>query len=1190
MEYVKLIEKFFEWYVVDDHKNYENTVEYKKFSKEYFGSLNDEEFVDLMFNFCQEGGKIQSGGYRYAGKFKKSIEQNIQGFRKLVSNIYDEDLDLEDWWNRANSFDYFGKGVRSILLHRCKPDKYAIFNNKSRRAFQILGLFPQKMRSNDFEYGLINKAVKDLIDKNPERLNLYKADAITHFMLGTDEGKKAMLEIGIDISTEHKDLEKYLKLYKDFKNMPEYDEKYKWDFLEKNRNVFTNQDNLYKDIKNVNKENLSPFEWRTPKYGMLASQKPDELWIVLKNLYNEDADLEKRVNDFIKDIGKLIKLIPEWKSKGASGGAVESAAYFLSLKNSNKYLLFSKLTPFKNFQKKFHLPQVLSDSSNRGKQYSGWVQYCKNELMPLMEEALDEPMSMLDCQDFIWCLDSYDYFKDSDEKINYWIFQANPLMWDIIKALENENVKTWQVNQHKKKIKKGDKFILYVTGENAGIYGTGIVDSDVFKRTDMDVEKEYSIDGFGQKKIDRVEVSIGHLWVNNPILKNEILEHRKLEKLQIGNQGTNFSATKKQYEEIIKMREKVEPSDIKFWIYAPGEKAKKWDSFYNKGIMAIGWDKLGDLNNFESREQIQEELKSKYKFDKEPYNNSLACFEFWKTVKKGDIIISKRGKTEYIGYGIVESDYYFNESTDNYKSQRKVKWVKKGVWKEKGGTIVLKTLTDITKYPDYVEKLKKLIGIEIKEEKMDSKSIPINLILYGPPGTGKTFKLKDYFPNFTSKEKLQTKEEYQDDIVTDMSWWEVIAVVLIDLWEAKVMEIFNHPLLQAKNRNSNTKTPQNTIWAHLQMHTKYECENVKYSNRIEPLIFSKSIDSTWSIDKKFIENSIPQLLDTLHKYKNFNPEQKINKRYEFITFHQSYSYEEFIEGLKPQRTEDESQADNIIYDIVPGVFKNIANRARKDPENNYALFIDEINRGNISKIFGELITLIEEDKRAGNENEMTVTLPYSGEQFSVPNNIYIIGTMNTADRSIAMIDTALRRRFEFKEIMPDTNLLAGVTIEGIKINLLLEEINKRIEFLYDRDHAIGHSYFLELKKNGTYKDLCDVFINKIIPLLQEYFFDDWEKIQIVLGDHIRQFNDKGGKESMVFDDEINNYRIIQSVVFEEKKVLGFDHEDYEDLLTYRVNQKLATGKISPYVFKKIYNKDTYKEINLKSEEKEKVEQ
>lgn len=249
-------------------------------------------------------------------------------------------------------------------------------------------------------------------------------------------------------------------------------------------------------------------------------------------------------------------------------------------------------------------------------------------------------------------------------------------------------------------------------------------------------------------------------------------------------------------------------------------------------------------------------------------------------------------------------------------------------------------------------------------------------------------------------------------------------------------------------------------------------------------------------------------------------------RIKFTTFHQSFSYEDFVEGIRPvivdkygKESSSAHAETNVIYRVYDGVFKTFCDRAAKNPFVNYVAVIDEINRGNISKIFGELITLIEDTKRG-----TAVTLPFSQREFIVPENVFILGTMNTADRSIAMLDTALRRRFDFTEMMPVPELLKNCG--EIDLCEMLTAINQRIEYYYDREHTIGHAYFMN--KNGSIRDigtLRKIFNNRIIPLLQEYFFDDYEKIRLVLNDENTFIETIQPKYIRTFDSDQNIYRI-----------------------------------------------------------------
>jgi 5-methylcytosine-specific restriction protein B len=233
------------------------------------------------------------------------------------------------------------------------------------------------------------------------------------------------------------------------------------------------------------------------------------------------------------------------------------------------------------------------------------------------------------------------------------------------------------------------------------------------------------------------------------------------------------------------------------------------------------------------------------------------------------------------------------------------------------------------------------------------------------------------------------------------------------------------------------------------------------------------------------------------------------RRFEFITFHQNYSYEDFVEGIRPVVRPDGSVA----YEVRPGVFRRVCERAKADPGRRYAMFIDEVNRGNIAKIFGELITLLEPDKRALYDasgrlvSGLEATLPYSGEAFGVPANLDVVGTMNTADRSIALLDAALRRRFEFEELVPVPNALTGADGKGgipdgegdeIDLRCLLETINRRITHLAHRDQTIGHASLVRVR---DFPALRRVLTREIVPFLQELFYDDWRRIRLVLADH-----------------------------------------------------------------------------------------
>jgi len=436
------------------------------------------------------------------------------------------------------------------------------------------------------------------------------------------------------------------------------------------------------------------------------------------------------------------------------------------------------------------------------------------------------------------------------------------------------------------------------------------------------------------------------------------------------------------------------PEEVGYWIYAPGEDSYKWDEFFKLGIMGIEWDDMGDLKSYPTKAAMKVKMKALYGKEFSYINDALATWQFANELKTGDIVYVKRGRYKIIGRGVVASAYVFDASRNDFQQTRKVNWTHNGEW-EHPGQAAMKTLTDITVYTDYVQKLEALF-FDLAEP---PKPQPVN-----PPYT-------------------------EDDFLSEVFLEEESYQTLVTLLKQK-----KNIILQGAPGVGKT----------------FAAKRLAYSVMGE----------------------------------------RDASRVMMVQFHQSYSYEDFIMGYRP--TKDG-------FELTNGPFYEFCKTAQDDDERDYFFIIDEINRGNLSKIFGELLMLIEKDKRGE-----TLRLLYSNELFSVPKNIFIIGMMNTADRSLAMIDYALRRRFAFFELAPafdsdgfKTTMEQNATptfwaLTG-QIKALNEFISKE-EALGD-GFRIGHSY-LCTDCEITEEWLRNVVTYELLPLLNEYWFDEKEKVEL----------------------------------------------------------------------------------------------
>ncbi|MDR1857304.1 MAG: EVE domain-containing protein [Desulfovibrio sp.] len=573
---------------------------------------------------------------------------------------------------------------------------------------------------------------------------------------------------------------------------------------------------------------------------------------------------------------------------------------------------------------------------------------------------------------------------------NAWIFQSNPKYYDLISAIENYEVMYFTCNQYIDKILAGDNVYFWVSGKNAGIVGTGKTRNAPERKKEPFEADSYTKDSGYMKAGTQyiVEVEITRKFTNNRILRETLMQDQRTSGLSIIKQaaGTNFFVTKEEEQAIEDIIANAVKSDRRYWIYSPGARSKYWDEFYDNGIMGIGWEDMGDLSKYSSREEIQNALADKSDGDAIPTNSSLALWQFVHVVKIGDIIFAKQGRNTIIGRGVVKSDYIFCEAREFMRNIRKVEWTDKGTWKHDWENVAIKTLTDVTMYPDYIKKVEALI-----------------------------------------KDNLYTEREFLRDVYIDKSRY----YALKGLLERK-----KNIILQGAPGVGKTFTALRLAFS---------------------LIGTEDLS-----------------------------------RIELIQFHQNYSYEDFVMGYRPEGNE---------FVLREGPFYKFCKEAECDGENNYFFIIDEINRGNLSKIFGELLMLIEEDKRG---KDYALPLLYCNDKFFVPKNVYIIGMMNTADRSIALIDYALRRRFAFFELHPafESNGFKERLneINNPKLDKLILKVQKLNETI-EKDESlgsgfrIGHSYFCPKDDEVDDDWLSSVIEYELLPLLEEYWFDDKSKIE-----------------------------------------------------------------------------------------------
>lgn len=580
---------------------------------------------------------------------------------------------------------------------------------------------------------------------------------------------------------------------------------------------------------------------------------------------------------------------------------------------------------------------------------------------------------------------------------------------------------------------------------------------------------------------------------------------------------------------------KTDTTIPRIWMYAPGHGASAWAECVEKGIMVLGWDEIGDYAQYGSREAIADAMKEVYEDDGSRMNSSLACWQFQNEIKPGDIVYAKRGKYAIVGKGIVKSDARFEPEREDYTQVRDVEWVLTGEWDvadaavpmgngEVMKNLPMKTLTEWTMYPDAVQAVEKLLaGPSVQE--VDGGTACRHWWLTANPkiwsfsdiaiGDEQSYTLYNEKGNPRRILKNLLAAQPGDMVIGYESApaKKVVAVCEISrphdderMYFKKVRDleaILGYEMLKEDPELSEMEfmvNPNGSFFALRE--SEFERIMEHFEEEESPLESTpdKYTDEDFLSDVYMEEADFEELKALLKRKQNIILQgapgtgktyaakrlawammgRKDSSRVQQVQFHQSTSYDDFVYGYRPNEEGG--------FQTVPGVFTEFCRKASARPDEDFFFIIDEVNRANISKVFGELLMLIEADHRGE-----SVVLPVSGERFNVPENVYIIGMMNTADRGLALIDYALRRRFAFFEMEPALDNERFIEAAGPDMAPLVAAVRKLNEAIAEdpalgRGFRIGHSYFCPGK--GGAADPASVVKYELAPLVEEYWFDD----------------------------------------------------------------------------------------------------